>query len=48
MKDVGDEGIITVAILLWRFITYYPYIFIGILIFPKWLKRTANVEDPLV
>jgi uncharacterized protein (TIRG00374 family) len=48
MKDVGDEGIITVAILLWRFITYYPYIFIGILIFPKWLKRTANVKDPLV
>jgi uncharacterized protein (TIRG00374 family) len=48
LKDIGDEGIITVAILLWRFITYYPYIFIGILIFPKWLKRTANAEDPLV
>lgn len=48
LKDVGDEGVITVAILLWRFITYYPYIFIGILIFPKWIKRTANQGDPLV
>tara|TARA_Y100001954_G_scaffold83897_1_gene92086 strand:- start:77 stop:1153 length:1077 start_codon:yes stop_codon:yes gene_type:complete len=26
--------------LLWRLFSYYPYIFIGVFILPKWIKRT--------
>lgn len=29
----------TVLALLWRLITYYPYIIIGIIILPRWLRR---------
>ena len=25
--------------LLWRLISYYPYIFAGVIILPRWLKR---------
>lgn len=25
--------------LLWRFVSYYPYLFIGSIIFPRWVKR---------
>jgi len=42
LSDLGDVGVVTISIILWRFLTYYPYILIGIFIFPKWLKRTAN------
>ena len=33
-------GIITA--LLWRIFSYYPYIFIGVLVLPKWINRTHS------
>ena len=30
-------GLTMAFALLWRLITYYPYLFIGVLVFPKWL-----------
>ena len=39
---VSSDQQIAAALLiasLWRIITYYPYLFIGALILPKWLKR---------
>lgn len=32
-------GIAAGMALLWRLITYYPYLIIGAVIFPKWLKE---------
>lgn len=32
-------GVATVIALLWRLITYYPYLFIGAVLFPRWVKR---------
>jgi hypothetical protein len=26
--------------LLWRFLTYYPYLFVGSIVLPGWVKRT--------
>lgn len=33
------EGIAPGLGLLWRFISYYPYLFIGAIVLPNWLKR---------
>jgi uncharacterized protein (TIRG00374 family) len=27
---------------IWRLLTYYPYIFVGAIVLPRWLKRTAT------
>jgi len=32
------EGLATALALIWRFITYYPYLFIGAILLPKWIK----------
>ncbi len=31
-------GLATALALIWRFITYYPYLLIGAILFPEWLK----------
>lgn len=31
--------------LLWRLITYYPYLFIGAIILPRWVKRVFKKEN---
>ena len=31
-------GVAVLMALLWRFATYYPYLFIGVYLFPRWLK----------
>ena len=35
----GLAGALT---LLWRFITYYPYLLLGVIILPRWLSRVAG------
>ncbi len=32
-------GLVTLMAILWRLVTYYPYLFIGVLVLPKWIKR---------
>lgn len=34
--------ILTVIAIIWRFLTYFPYLFIGAIIFPRWLRRTSR------
>ncbi|MCX6273605.1 MAG: lysylphosphatidylglycerol synthase transmembrane domain-containing protein [Bacteroidetes bacterium] len=31
--------------LLWRLISYYPYIFIGVILLPKWIKQKFSKEE---
>lgn len=38
-------GITMLIALVWRLITYYPYLFIGIPILPRWLKRVYKNEE---
>ena len=38
-SDYISEGIGSVGALLWRLITYYPYLLLGVIIIPNWLRR---------
>ena len=41
MSDYGQPLIIiTFIAIIWRMLTYFPYLFIGAFILPKWLSRT--------
>ena len=42
---VTPVGIILVLATIWRLISYYPYLFIGIPILPRWLKRVYGGEE---
>lgn len=38
--DAAMLGSVVIAMaLLWRIISYYPYLFIGAIIFPRWIKK---------
>ncbi|NJL13646.1 MAG: flippase-like domain-containing protein [Microscillaceae bacterium] len=44
-------GMTTFIAVLWRMITYYPYLILGVLFLPRWLKRVfvdKPAQDPLV
>ena len=39
LLDVGRFGVI---ILIWRFFTYYIYLILGAIIFPRWFSKTSD------
>lgn len=41
-KDFISAGLGSVAALLWRLITYYPYLIIGAIIIPNWIRRVVR------
>lgn len=41
-KDFISQGVGSIAALLWRLITYYPYLIIGALIIPNWVRRVIK------
>ena len=43
-SDYISEGIGSVGALLWRLITYYPYLILGIIIIPNWLRRIMSLK----
>ena len=40
--DFVSKGVGSIAALLWRLITYYPYLIIGALIIPNWVRRVIR------
>ncbi|MFT5336763.1 MAG: hypothetical protein ACJAY8_001467 [Sphingobacteriales bacterium] len=42
LRDQMDLAFVGALALVWRLMTYYPYLFVGVIILPKWLKRTAK------
>lgn len=36
------KGIAVVAAVIWRMITYYPYLFIGAIVIPNWIRNILN------
>jgi len=42
LKDSSISQLALVAAIVWRFVSYYPYLFIGSFIFPSWLRRTSK------
>ena len=39
LGDYITDGFPGVVALLWRLFTYYPYLFIGVLVIPGWIRR---------
>jgi glycosyltransferase 2 family protein len=39
LKEFIPTGLDSALALLWRLFSYYPYLFIGAIILPKWIKR---------
>ncbi|MCC6599131.1 MAG: flippase-like domain-containing protein [Crocinitomicaceae bacterium] len=35
-------GLLAIVALIWRLLTYFPYLFLGAIILPRFLKRTAS------
>jgi uncharacterized protein (TIRG00374 family) len=35
-------GLIVIMAIIWRLVSYYPYLFIGAIILPRWLRKTAK------
>ena len=45
-EEFSPVGLVLILATLWRFISYYPYLFIGIPLLPRWLNRVFKpVED---
>lgn len=40
LKDFIPIGLAGTLAFLWRLVSYYPYLFIGAVILPKWIRRT--------
>ena len=36
---IGDVGLATLIGFIWRLLTYYPYLILGLLVLPRWLRR---------
>ncbi|MBL4709946.1 MAG: flippase-like domain-containing protein [Flavobacteriales bacterium] len=44
LEDFIPLGLAATLALIWRFISYYPYLFIGAIILPRWIKRTHSTK----
>ena len=40
LRDFIPLGLTGALALLWRLVSYYPYLFIGAIILPRWIRRT--------
>jgi uncharacterized protein (TIRG00374 family) len=41
-SDFVPKNVSVLSAILWRAITYYPYLFLGILIIPNWIRKIIN------
>ncbi len=44
MAEFIPMGFVVVMALLWRIVTYYPYLFIGAIVVPRWVKKVLSKE----
>src|SRR5690554_1344546 len=45
LKSFIPIGLAGTLALLWRLVSYYPYLFIGAVILPKWIRRTHVAKE---
>lgn len=38
-------GLSTSFAFLWRILTYYPYLLVGVLVAPRWIKRVYHIDE---
>jgi uncharacterized protein (TIRG00374 family) len=46
LRDFIPIGLAGALALLWRLVSYYPYLFIGAVLLPRWIKRTHSTKNP--
>jgi len=44
LKEFIPLGLVGALALLWRLISYYPYLFIGVAILPRWIRSTSKAS----
>jgi len=44
LKEFIPLGLAGTLAVLWRLISYYPYLFIGAVVLPKWIRRTHGMK----
>jgi len=44
LGDFIPFGLVAALALLWRLVSYYPYIIIGAFVLPNWIKRVYNLK----
>ncbi len=42
---IGNASLTVSLALLWRLISYYPYLFMGIIVLPRWIRRVFSSEE---
>lgn len=42
LKEFIPLGLVASLAVLWRLISYYPYLFIGAVVLPRWIRRTHS------
>ena len=42
MAEFIPAGFVAIMALMWRLVTYYPYLLMGVLVLPKWVKKIVN------
>lgn len=42
LADFIPLGLAGALALIWRLLSYYPYLFMGVFVLPKWLRRTSK------
>lgn len=47
LSEYIPKGLDASLALLWRLISYYPYLFIGVIVLPRWIKRVFADENGL-
>jgi len=45
LKEFIPEGLSATLGLLWRLVSYYPYLVIGAIILPRWIKRHFTKKE---
>ncbi len=41
-KEYVSPGVAVVGAVIWRVITYYPYLILGVIIIPNWIRKLIN------
>jgi hypothetical protein len=42
LREFIPVGFVAIMAFLWRLVSYYPYLFMGVFVLPKWIKRVYN------
>lgn len=42
LREFIPLGFVAIMAFLWRLVSYYPYLFMGVLVLPRWIKRVYS------